>query len=110
MKGNRGPIKMFCFLQRHLNLLGVHAPEAFKEFNSLNLKNYALLICEFLFFIMSAIYLFHDAQTVNEVSNGIFSCSASLAIVCAIIVLLWQSPNMFKLIESFEIIIQKRML
>lgn len=99
-------MKILCLFKKNMKYLGVYAPKSID--NSKSYKLVLLLIFMLLFSMMTGIYLFCEAETLIEISDGINAVLSALGIFFAFGLFSWHSSNVFRLIEAIESAIQTR--
>lgn len=95
------------FYKKHMKRLGIYRPDDSIEFNRLNSTNLAFITI----YCVSAVFMAThtiSSKTIEEVSMSFTISSSMITVHNAFWVLVLQTPNIYKLIDNFEMIIQKR--
>lgn len=101
-------MKLFCLLQKHFKIWGIHNQQSFETSNTFNLRNSLSLTYLLLFSIMAGINFIFETKTMKDISNGIQSFSTPFATAFNMAIIILQSSNIFSLIESIETLVQTR--
>lgn len=95
-------MKIFQSTQNSLKLLGIYRPMAFQLNHLLNRKNFGFLIFFVIFFIATVLNLVFEAKTFNEYSESFMGVAVGMGSVCLFTVCIWESVNIFQLIDDLE--------
>lgn len=101
-------MKLFCLLQKYFEMFGIYKTQVYEPSKRFNIRNSLPFIFLLLLSVLAGIYLIFEAKTLNEISNSINSFTSTLTIAGNFAVIIWQTPTIFSLIESFEELIQRR--
>lgn len=109
MAGGAGDtIKLFRFIQKTYQAIGVFPPKSNQNRSPINFKDWFFIFCEVLFFISTAAHLFFEANN-SMIEYGLifFTCTTSIFCIVTYLILFWQMKNILNFIENCERFVEK---
>lgn len=106
---NRFLINMIIFreIKKSLVFCGVESPQS-EKINRFNLRNLMILI----FFLVSAVimsmFIIREDGTMAEYSSAIYGCLSSTIAIIILLIFVWKTKELYKLINNFEESIEER--
>lgn len=101
-------MKILQSVQNSLMFLGVYPPQAFENSLRLNVRIVFVVVAYGLFGIGTTMFFFFEAETLLDYSDSLFAFSGVDIGFLMLTIILIKAVEVFKLIESFEAIIQRR--
>lgn len=100
-------IRLFSFLQKIYQNIGISPPQFNQNHNPFNLKNCLIPFCLTQFLITSAAYLLFEANSMIEYGRTSFTCTT--LVFCSVIysMLFWQMETILNYIGNCEEFIEK---
>lgn len=98
-------MKIFTTFQKASEKLGIYRPQSFQLFQTLNIKNFGILICFVFFSLATILYLISEAKTFDEYSESLLGFVVGISIVGCFIVIIWKTADIYRLIDNFERVI-----
>lgn len=88
-------------------MMGIYLPESSNQRCSANRKNSFFLFCYIQLLISSVLFLLFDAETMLEFGASFYALLAESFCIWYFLIKMWQMPRILKLIEGFEVFIEK---
>lgn len=103
----RGKIKLFQFIQKTYQEVGLLAPQSNQKCSRINTKNCLILFCHAQLFITSACYSLFEGRSMLDYGMVFFTCTTAVFGFITYLILLWQMDNILSYIEHCERFIEK---
>lgn len=100
-------IKLFKFIQKSYQEIGIHSSHSDQNCRSINLKVWFILLCHAHFFISSAANLVFEANSMIEYGMACYTCSTTVFSIVTYLISFWQMENILSYIENCERFIEK---
>lgn len=99
-------MKLFQTIQNKFAILGISSHQSTQEqpFNQRIILVYLIYGCSC---ILSNVYLFRKAQTVEEYTNCIYIATATTMLTLFFSIVVYKMPKLFKYIENVENIVER---
>lgn len=98
---------MLNLVKEQLARLGIHRLHSLDKFDRLNSRNVILTIMYCIITALLFIPIF-NLKTVSEFSIWFYGILTSFVLTCMYCVFVWHTPIIYRLIDNFEELIQKR--
>ncbi|XP_031626848.1 uncharacterized protein LOC116343092 [Contarinia nasturtii] len=100
-------MKIFQTTRKIYEHLGVYQPQAFEN-HSISSNFWAASLVLLIAVISTLMCILTEARTMQEYSDCFYGLVTAIANLLFLIIIFWKASNMFKLIEEFEAVIEKR--
>lgn len=101
-------MKVLQSVRNSLTSFGLYPPQVFEGFRRPNVRIVFVVVGHVLFCIGTTMFFIWEAETLVDYSDSLFACSSMNIGFFMLIIILIKTEQVFKLIESFETIIQIR--
>lgn len=100
-------MKLFIAIKRHTATIGVHKLQP-GEVGRFNRRNVGVLVLFEIFFTSATGYILYDINTIQEYAICFFEWVTLLSVFIGFVIMIFQSADVFCLIEHFEQSIENR--
>lgn len=100
-------MKIFKEIILNFSIEGIYWPQKYQK-HPFNIKNFAILFSLGLYSSLTMLALLLEVETLSEYADAFFATVTTIHCSVMFAVLVWKTPKIFDLINSFETIIQNR--
>lgn len=98
---------IFREIKKSLVFCGVKSPQSEKS-NRFNLRNLTILIIFSASTTIMSLFIILEDGTMAEYSSAIYGCLSSTMTTIILLIFVWKTKDLYKLISSFEKTIEER--
>lgn len=102
-----GKMQVLNLIKEQFARLGIHRLDSLDKFDRFNFRNCFLIIIYCIWTALLFIPIF-NLKTNSEFSIWFYATLSSFVITCVYCVFVWHTPTIYRLIDNFEELIQKR--
>lgn len=107
MAGANVAIKLFGFIKKTYENIGIFRPQLSQNNKLINFKTGLILVGEAQFFTSAVAYLLFEANSIVEYGMVFFTCTSTCLSITKYLLLSWQMTNIFNYIGNCEQFIEK---
>lgn len=100
-------MKNFELIENQMTGLGLYRPHSIVGSNRFKYKYASILFMFGIYVVLMGIPMY-SLRTVSQFATGCFGFGAAVSLMCTCTLLMWQTPNIYALMDHFKEVIEKR--